>query len=140
MVALLSATRTRVPVWGLQFLAFAAVWTTLLSSLVSAVDPSIAGLMPTHSHASLSGFVAPHTHSADGHGATAACTVETSNTHGGSVPLACGVDNTAGMDALLVSPGPVGTLGTAGLLATVIEPPVRVFGFVAALLTPPPRD
>ncbi len=130
----------RVPSWGLQLLAFAAVWTTLLSSLIAAVDPGIAGIMPTHSHSSLTGIVAPHTHRGDVHGTTAACTVETPEAaHASGSPIACGVDTTAGVDALLISPGPVGTLAAAGLLATIVEPPARVAGVVIALLTPPPR-
>ena len=131
--------RMRVPIWGLHLLAFAAVWTTLLSSLVTAVDPGIVGIMPTHSHSSLSGLVNPHTHRATGSGTTAACTVETSDSHDGSAPLACGVDTTAGIDALLISPGPVGTLAAAGCLATFVEPLARFAGIVIALLTPPPR-
>lgn len=136
---LLSSSSMRVPSWGLQFLAFAAVWTTLLSSLIAAVDPGIAGIMRTHSHASISGIVAPHTHRLAGTGTTAACMVETTDSHDGTTPLTCGVDTTAGISALFISPGPVGTLAAAGLLATALEPSARVVGVVLSLLTPPPR-
>jgi hypothetical protein len=132
------AASPRVPVWGLHLLAFAAIWTTLLSSLVAAVDPSVAGVMPTHTHASLSGLVARHTHHAPGARGSAACTVEPADGHT-AASVACGVDSTGSLEAIVVSLGSVGAVAAAGLLTTVIEPPTRFVGIATTLATPPPR-
>jgi hypothetical protein len=114
-------------------LSFAAVWVAALP-LVVAGSPGLTALLPSHSHATLRGVVAPHTHAA-----TTTDDRRCVATSPAAEAIACGADATAAFAALLPGSGPAAIIViTAMLTSRLTEPPVHRAP-APGVTTSPPR-
>lgn len=114
-------------------LLFAAAWVAALP-LAIAASPGLTALLPSHSHATLRGTVAPHTH-----GTTTAedgrCVAVTA----GAEAIACGADATAAFAAVLPGVGPASVVAVAAVITSRLAEPAVHRAPAPEVTTPPPR-
>lgn len=114
-------------------LLFAALWVAALPLAVATL-PGLAALLPDHTHTTLRGTVAPHTHATDAaEGARCATTAASAEA------IACGADDTAAFAVLIPGIGPAAVIATGVMLTSRLAAPRVHRAPAPEVTTPPPR-